>query len=762
MELGTSTEVGAPEPNPEGLGGTSVGRCLSPCAQDLGYAAQCVCHVEGTHLEDHELELLLDHWELEPPNLILEVLGPVQPHPTRMITKEMLAHSDIHPFVKELRDMLGVLGDEAEDDEKITEALGERLYEKLIQCTIALLRACEQTNSWIVFQDGPQITIPLVRDALSRCDARPVILVCENCSYYSETDVLGRILEFKTPLALVGHSRSQPLQTIMIYDGWSQEYPVSADSITDYDVAKHPCSFATHYIFSRSWHPISFSKLAPKGTFYIAGGHGCAGVMMGNAAKYQPSVYMLHTGRACDVFGSAIDAIKSEDCKTTDAVIARMKERLPFAADEPGRCFGNFCDSNDAYRWVSSLLSAHDANPREFKAVNVVLNTWAATPEEVLNKLSRCFGAATAGGASLEVGAAEAKEESVRAAWKIHRTLHHNCGIFKRSADYMTVTGALLSLATTIISVTAVALEMRGSRGERTEVLRLLTILLPAVGGVVVTALSRFRYLSKWGSMHVAMMEIESEIWKFRASGGEYDTLALHEEDSSKKRKKKAQGPAKKQGSNAARRLFTSRVSQTFSGLMGGEMHVDSLEPDESTPLLEVGTLTQAGEQRDYVDDHVSDLSGEGYFAHRLMPQLDAFRRQAPLLSRRLTAYEILVLVSTLVTTLLATLQVKVWIPVAVAFSTMFTAFLQYEALQPRLAAVNGAIADLTRFSTDWAAMGVLERRGRLVKALMVQLTEGAVLRVATAYAGGAAAGRPSADAAKGKDEEEKGKGKEE
>lgn len=740
----------------------SVGRCLSPCAQDLGYTAQGFCHMEGTHLEEHELELLLDHWDLARPNLILEILGPIRPHPKRLMKSEMLMHPEIHPFVKEVRDMLGVLGDEqAEDEEKITEALGGRLYEKLVQSTIALLKACEQTNSWITFEEGPQTTIPLVRDALSRCDARPVVFVCEDysSSHYSETDVLGRIFESKTPLALVGHTNSQPLPINRICDGWSQEYSESAGHILSEPVGKHPCSFATHYIFSKSWNPINLSKLWPTGTFYISGGGGCMGSMASDCALYKPGVYMMHTGRACDIVGSAINAITSKDCKTADAVVSSMKECLPYAASATGTCFGGFCDNTTVYKVVSGLLSAYNANPREFKAVNVVLNAWAATPEEVLNKLSSCFGAASAGGASLEVGAADAKQQSIRAAWKIHRSLQHNCRIFKRCADYMTVTGALLSLATTAVSVTAVAIEMTGPGGKRSDVLHMLTILLPAVGGLVVTALSRFRYLSKWGSMHVAMIEIESEIWRFRTSDGEYGTLGLQEQDGGKKQKKKAHGPAKKQDSNTARRLFTSKVSETFSGLMGGEMQVDSLQPDEGTPLLlEAGALKQEDVHQDDVDDHVSDLSGECYFAHRLMPQLDAFKNQAPLLSRRLTAYEVLILISTLVTTLLATLEVKVWIPVAVAVSTMFAAFMQYEALQPQLAAVNGAIADLTRFSTDWAAMGVLERRGRLVKALMVQLTEGAILRVAAAYAGGAVPGRSSAGVSKGKDEEQKEK----
>jgi len=758
----------APEQDLAGLGGVSVGCFLSPCAQEFGYEKQHFCHMEGGSLGENELELLLDYWELDRPNLILEMLGPAGPYPKKLVSKSMLERPEIDVHENEVRDMLRVLGNEqADDEDTIITALGGKLYEKLIESTMALLKACEQTNSWIIFRDGPQTTIPLVRDALSRCDARPVIFVCEKVvGSYRENDVMDRILESKTSLAMAGSS--QPPPTTKILSGWSQEYSDAAPGgIGGHPIGKNPCSVATHYIFSKSWSPINYSQLAPKGTFYICGGGGCAKSMLQNVSSYQPSVFMMHTGLACDIFGSAIEAILFHNCTTADAVVANMKERLPFRDDKDGKYFG-LLDATTLYNHVTGLLAAHNANPREFKAGNVVLNSWTTTPEEVLNKLSLCFSSASSGGASLEVGAAAAKQQSITAAWKIHRNLQHNCGKFKWTSDSMTVIGTLLSLATTVFSVIAIWLEMPGSGGENkppdggelSEVLQLLLILLPALGGLVITSLSRFRYLSKWCSMHAAMMETESEIWKFRASSGEYDTSGLQEQNEDKKKKKKESKKEKKQDGNSTRRVFTARISETFSGLMAGEMQVDSLEePSESTHLL-IGSETANGEHKDGVDDNFSDLSGESYFQYRLIPQLDAFKKQAPVLSQRLMRYEMLILISTLITTLLATMQFKVWIPVAVAFSAMFATFMQYEGLQLRLAAVNGAITDLTRFSTDWAAMGVLERRGRLSKALMVQLTEGAILRIATAYAGGAASGRSSPGMAKGKDGEEKDKSK--
>jgi len=736
------------------LGGMSVGCFLGPCGRTFGYEKQHFCHVEGSNVGEQELELLLEYWELDRPNLILEMLGPVSPHPTKLVTKDMLEHPEMDVHENEVRDMLRVLGNEnADDEETIIAALGGKLYEKLIQSTMALLKACEQTNSWIIFREGPQTTMVIVRDALSRCDARPVIFVCEHSTAYPHNDVMDRILESKTSLALAGQS-PQPPTTTKIRSGWSQEYSAAEPNINKNPIAKNPCSFATHYIFSKSWSPVTYSKLAPKGIFFISGGGGCGRTMAASVASSQPSIFMLHTGLASDIFGSAIEAILNQNCTTADAVVAKMKEVIPSRDDKGVHYFG-LLSATDLYNYVSGLLAAHKANPREFKAANVVLNSWVTTPEEVLNRLSLCFSSASSGGASLEVGASEAKQQSITAAWKIHCKLQHNCGTFKRTSDYMTVIGTLLSLATTVFSVIAIWLEMSGEKvllsdgWQLSEVLQFLLILLPALGGLVITSLSRFRYLSKWGSMHVAMMETESEIWKFRASHGEYDISGAQEQNEDKKKKKKKGkegGSEKKKDGNSTRRIFTARISDSFSGLMGGEMQVDSLEePSESTYLL-IGSETANGAHKDGFDDNGSDLSGENYYQYRLIPQLDALKKQAPVLSQRLMRYEILILISTLVTTLLATMQFKVWIPVAVAFSAMFATFMQYEGLQMRLTAVNGAITDLTRFSTDWAAMGVLERRGRLCKALMVQLTEGAILRVATAYSGGAASGKSSGE----------------
>ena len=62
-------------------------------------------------------------------------------------------------------------------EDEIVYVLGKRLYETMVLSIVALLKACEQTNSWITITDGAAVTWLLVQDALSRCDAMPVILL---------------------------------------------------------------------------------------------------------------------------------------------------------------------------------------------------------------------------------------------------------------------------------------------------------------------------------------------------------------------------------------------------------------------------------------------------------------------------------------------------------------------------------------------------------------------------------------------------------
>ena len=122
----------------------------------------------------------------------------------------------------------------------------------------------------------------------------------------------------------------------------------------------------------------------------------------------------------------------------------------------------------------------------------------------------------------------------------------------------------------------------------------------------------------------------------------------------------------------------------------------------------------------------------------------------APNLARRLTTYEVLVIVTALAGSVLGAVQEKTWIPVAVAFGALLSAFLQYEGLQGRLAAMNAAIRELSELDLQWRNFGVVEKRTRSVKSLLVHVTEAAVLSEAVAYVAGAAQAKVAPSAISG------------
>ena len=236
----------------EQISGLTVGRCLSPKAAALCYPAQEFCHIDGDHIGDHDLNQLLELWELAPPNLILEIRGANRPHPRMMVDKRDSAIKELEVFVTEARETLGKL--KRVDSSSVTDGdlkllLGERLYDKIVNTVITMLRACEETNSWITFVGGPTLAIPLVEAALSRCEARPVIFACESPKDYGCEATFGeRLMQSKQPITdSDGDLRSLP-STVMPDDSWSHEFHLDIHKMPNAPGGKFPCSYATHFI----------------------------------------------------------------------------------------------------------------------------------------------------------------------------------------------------------------------------------------------------------------------------------------------------------------------------------------------------------------------------------------------------------------------------------------------------------------------------------------------------------------------------------
>merc|ERR1711971_977551 len=97
----------------------------------------------------------------------------------------------------------------------------------------------------------------------------------------------------------------------------------------------------------------------------------------------------------------------------------------------------------------------------------------------------------------------------------------------------MKAAGLILGFLSTMIAVLSTYVETQKDKEWAANVqtarwwryVNLANTLLPTLGGLFVSVLSRFRYSIKWAAVHSAAEEIESEIYKFRVKAGDYATF---------------------------------------------------------------------------------------------------------------------------------------------------------------------------------------------------------------------------------------------
>merc|ERR1719210_3128784 len=101
-------------------------------------------------------------------------------------------------------------------------------------------------------------------------------------------------------------------------------------------------------------------------------------------------------------------------------------------------------------------------------------------------------------------------------------------------------------------------------------------MVLPALAGLLITLLSRLRYVSKWGALHMAALMTESEIYKFRAKAADYDLMQTATFSNKKEKKggqkEKAGDRTEMRNPAKVRSLFVTRTSAIFQGVLSSEM----------------------------------------------------------------------------------------------------------------------------------------------------------------------------------------------
>jgi len=628
--------AGGEEPHDEFQGDSSsasasltFGRCIHGHAEALGYPHQEYCWLEGARLKDRdELVAILDAWELEPPNLVISLVGGGKPHPRRLVISEMTAQQELQQTVQRVKASLamalegepmptsaddalppdGALGEEGSDRVvSMLEVLGDSLFERLVTTMTALVDACARTNSWIVSQQQPDGTLMsglslLLEHALRRTASRPVILqICQQgaMARRPEHEQAWERLRQKA-VALPGDMGTEGLLPFKVPDsiypkGQDEPEVDSKELVHDQPYGQWPLRVASHFIFATSHQPFPLNWLGPTGSIFMSGGSGAGHTskILMSAKLGEPTVVLKHTGRACDIWGYIIDLRLNHGLSNEEDLIARLKEKYPAWHDKDGGLYGLPGLGKELYGLVNGFLGV--PLPQARSSV-VVVDSWQDSPELVLRRLSVCF--ASSSSSSLELGAANAEDRSIAEAWRQHIVLEHNSRIFVRRGNWMTVCGLLLSFLSTVLSVCATFVETRQTSGWAHEVMSswayratgFALMVLPALAGLFVTLLSRLRYLNKWATVYVAAEQLKSEIYKFRAKAGTYDTTQAlttegkHKRKGRRRRSGKAaqpEGPVRgahgggsagqrsQQASHLAREKFVAQVSSVFAGVMG-------------------------------------------------------------------------------------------------------------------------------------------------------------------------------------------------
>jgi len=803
--------------------GIKFGRVLHPGAETLGYAKQEYVWLSGASLaHSSQLERILDMWGLERPNLLINLVTSWC-HPKTFIHSKSLTQPDLANVVQKARDAIqlqqdtfasadgraiGAAGEDGKDS-LLLEMLSESLFNRLVGVMAALLDACASTNSWLLCDNYTSVgTLTyILESALSKTESRPTILcvadskagmfnkedVMKQCwallasdaCLLKDDDDLEKIALTRLPSNLYGGGTNLEENWLRpVIDGG---YPPQ-DAI-EQPLGKWPFRCASHYMFSEcgenellgtasGWSlPFPVSWLGTMGLVVTGGSSGYAQaadhILFRSITSGLPTIILKNTGVASDFWGHLVDIVLKDQCTTEDTVIRRLNERYPFwyASSDPETLYGGDKLNKNMYPFVNSLLSVQWAQLRNS---TVVIDAFTENPESVLKRLSACFAASSDN--AVELGAGSAADKVVENVWHQYEILKHNCHSFAALSNRMTLGGLLLAFFSTVFAVFLTYVKGHKDQSwtdlvvQHEHEAKMMIMVIPALAGLLVTLLSRLRYVSKWGGVYLAAEQTKSEIYKYRAHAAEYDARAVPKLVSTDKKSKKA-GQKSAKAAQAQeikvrsrpeiRKCFVERTSAIFRDVMTTEINNDALsDPGDleacrlrwqdkkkpsaprvccgliaSRPALVVKEYEAMDDEEDINDDDlISSLSCEEYFEHRTLPKLAHYRALAPRLSRRLTCYEVLIVLTSLGSTLLGALELTDWIPIAVAFGAVLGSLLSYEALQQRVASANAAVQDLTDAQVRWSSYGVVEKRTPSVKALMVEVTETAIMRDAAAF----------------------------
>lgn len=623
--------------------------------------------------------------------------------------------------------------------------------------------------------------------------------VCPTKAFRKEQKIAWKLLEdCAITLQADQHTSTTPVARLPLelFDGevWEAADPKLQTCPFDFALGHKWGQFVapvgTHYVLARSTAPLALEMLGPCGCVMVSGSEKMVDKFL-KCFGVSPIVILKHSGRACDFLGHAVQVTLEKNPRTESELLEEVASRYPFWYDANGFLYGVHDLKFTMYQVATTLVNASKENSAYLQTSILVVDPWVDTPEFILQEVSKCF-VNTGGG--IELGAGNVEEDVILFALEKSELLSFNAAKFAFAANAMTIASVLLSFFATVLSVCITVFKevdqdwadiVRNSSWF--PITRWSLIIIPAVAGLLAALLSKLRYTSKWAALHMASRQVDSEIYKFRVKATDYETVTgvVQQKDRKTKNKKTDQdtrstGGGVGEGARRARKLFVSRVSHIVKSSMlelredacakpsdlskriqmrqekthetsrkrridrisdsdGIRSRASSRVSDIEDPLLPGDDGRSRKDNSIEPDNLLSTMQTEDYVEHRMLSLLESYEALAPKLAARLNFYEVMVFVAALTGTILAALHGQEWIPIAVALSSVLNSFFHYEGLQNRLTTLNSAITDIQSLHFQWQACGVVEKRMRSIKNLLVEVTENAYIREAAAYAGSAA-----------------------
>ncbi len=233
------------------------------------------------------------------------------------------------------------------------------------------------------------------------------------------------------------------------------------------------------------------------------------------------------------------------------------------------------------------------------------------------------------------------------------------------------------------------------------QALHWIIVVVPILISILLTLANQFKLGTKWVLLRASAEAVKREIYRYRTRATVYSDAALVKENETREG------------------MLAQRIKNITGPLMNTAVNETEYEEDADTP-----PPIPPKYLRDIGDDGFRTLTPEEYIRYRLENQLAYFRDKTREHKRRLTLFQVLIILSGGIGTLLAAIGWELWIALTTAFATAFATYLQYRQTESTLIQYNQTATNLENVHNWWMGLSPSEAANPVNASLLVDNTE--------------------------------------